>query len=137
MDGEEVHRPAHTATDSTAPSPSEHLEPSAKRRRLDSDTIPHQEQTVDSSQPGPVALSRRVYENISADGHSRNVYGDIYNTYQVHSQENATAPAHSSVDPGKGPDDVTKELMDALAFDQMDARLATISTAHAETCQWL
>jgi hypothetical protein len=27
--------------------------------------------------------------------------------------------------------------MEALAFDQMDTRLQTISTAHAKTCQWL
>lgn len=43
------------------------------------------------------------------------------------SAKNAGAPA----------DDVTKKLKDALAFDQMDTRLATICTAHAETCQWL
>jgi hypothetical protein len=54
------------------------------------------------------------------------VYNDIHNTYHVHPQDNA----------GVSADDVTKKLTDALAFDQMDTRLATISTPHAETCQW-
>jgi len=118
-------------------SSSAQLEPAVKRRRLDSDTLPNLEPTEERSQPGPVALSRRVYENISADGHSRNVYGDIYNTYHVNSQDNAGAPALSSAESRKTTDDVAGKLMEALAFDQMDTRLATISTAHADTCQWL
>lgn len=101
-----------------------------KRRRLDADTLPQNRQTGEGNQHGSVALSHRVYDNISANDNSRNVYGDIYNTYHVHSLENAGAPADSS-------DHVTKTLMNALAFDQMDTRLATVSTAHAETCQWL
>ena len=101
-----------------------------KRRRLDADTLPQNHQTGEGNQHGSVALSHRVYDNISANDNSRNVYGDIYNTYHVHPLENAGAPADSS-------DHVTKTLMNALAFDQMDDRLATVSTAHAETCQWL
>jgi len=129
----------HAAMDSMdqrpVSSPSAHLEPAVKKRRLDFDTPPHLEQTIERSQPGPVALSHRVYENISADGHSRNVYGDIYNTYHVNPQDNAGASAHSSVGSREATDDVAKKLMNALAFDQMDARLASISTAYTETCK--
>lgn len=108
-----------------------------KRRRLNPETLSHLEPTGERSQPGPVALSHRKYENIFANGHSRNVYGDIYNTYHVNSQDNAGIPAPPSVDTSKATDDVAGELMQALAFDQMGTRLATTSTAHAETCQWL
>ena len=101
-----------------------------KRPRLDADTLPQNHQTGEGNQHGSVALSHRVYDNISANDNSRNVYGDIYNTYHVHPLENAGAPADSS-------DHVTKTMMNALAFDQMDTRLATVSTAHAETCQWI
>jgi hypothetical protein len=65
------------------------------------------------------------------------VYGDIYNTYHVHSQDDTGGPVPSSVHSRKGTDNAAKLLMDALAFGQMDTRIATISTAHAQTCQWL
>lgn len=74
------------------PCPSAYLEPAVKRRRLNPDALPALESTVEKSQSGPVAVARRVYDNISADGHSRNVYGDIQNTYHVHSQNSAGAP---------------------------------------------
>lgn len=119
------------------PSQSAHLESAVECLRLGSDTEQHLEPTAERRQMGPAPMSHRVYENISADGHSRNVYGDIYNTYHVHSQDEAGAPEHPSVESRKAANDAAKTLMDALAFDQMDTRLATISTAHAQTCQWL
>lgn len=122
---------------SVVPSPSAHLESALSSRRHVSDALQNLKPTAENSQTGSVPLSHRVYENISADGHSRNVYGDIYNTYHVHSQDDAVTPAHPSVEPRKATDDAAKDLMDALAFDQMDTRLATIRTAHAETCLWL
>lgn len=98
---------------------SEDLEPAAKRRRLDADPLSHR--------------ASRHYENTTAQGHSRNVYGDI--TYNVYPKERAAGnpPAEASGED----EDIAASLKEALAFEQMDARLDTISKAHAKTCQWL
>ncbi|KAL2012474.1 hypothetical protein VTN00DRAFT_5192 [Thermoascus crustaceus] len=47
--------------------------------------------------------------------------------------QNVTAPWVRSV----LPEDQRKVYLDSLKFDQIDARHATIKTAHAKTCRWL
>jgi hypothetical protein len=54
----------------------------------------------------------------------------IYNTYHVHSRDDTGGLVPSSVHSRKGTDNAAKLLMDALALDQIDTRIATISTAH-------
>jgi hypothetical protein len=136
------------------PSPFANLEPIIGRHRLDSENLPLKprenpspdnnysggllESTVETPQLGSGPFSQRVYKNTSSQGHSRNVYGDIYNIYRVHSQDrSASGPAHPSTVSEKAQDDAATTLMNALAFDRMETRLATINDAHAQTCQWL
>lgn len=45
--------------------------------------------------------------------------------------------SNSPVAPGPIESDARKVLLDALDFDQLDTRYATIKTAHAATCEWL
>lgn len=135
-----------TTNQSMVPSSPNQLGPTMEEYRLDSDTLPQSfgsddkpssEPTVERIPLGPGKISQRVYENVSSGGHSRNVYGDIYNTYHVHRQNSSSGPAHPFPGSKNAQDDAATTLKNALAFDRMDARLATISTAHAETCQWL
>jgi ankyrin repeat protein len=76
------------------------------------------------------------YENTVARGNSRNVYGNVINTYNYGPQQ---TPANLESTPdatGLVIDDI-KSIMRRLEFDQMDDRLATIVTAHTDTCEWL
>lgn len=105
---------------SSAP-PTDGFEPTTKKRRLDVDVLPRQ--------------SRSQYENITAQGNSRNVWGDIINASSVHfhGQPTGYTNAHESHDDS----DSAAQIMQALSFEQMDDRLETISKAHAKTCHWL
>jgi ankyrin repeat protein len=81
----------------------------------------------------PQLYTMSRYENTIAKGNSRNVYGNVINTYNFGPQQapESTPDATSPI-----MDDI-KSLMKRLEFDQMDDRLATIVTAHSDTCQWL
>jgi ankyrin repeat protein len=99
-------------------------QPVAKRQKLvaDDDTIPQ--------------LQGVRYDNTTAHGNSRNVYGNVINTYHVSPQQ---APAGPKVTPD-APCPIRshiQSILKNLEFEQMDDRLATIATAHSDTCQWL
>jgi ankyrin repeat protein len=76
------------------------------------------------------------YENTVAKGNSRNVYGNVINTYNFGPQQAPANPESTPDTTGPVIDDI-KSIMERLEFDQMDDRLATIVTAHTDTCQWL
>jgi ankyrin repeat protein len=73
------------------------------------------------------------YDNNTAQGNSRNIYGDVYNTYHAGSQRVPSEPESTPYAPGPIVESVSK----SLAFEHMDDRFATIVTAHSDTCQWL
>jgi ankyrin repeat protein len=97
-------------------------EPSAKRSRLDID-----------SPRAPLQQPQNLYDRPLAQGNAQVHNGNTQNTFNgpVH-----YAPSGVAGPVEMGPQTATS-LMEALAFDQMDTRLQTISTAHAKTCQWL
>jgi hypothetical protein len=97
-------------------------EPSAKRIRLDID-----------SPRAPLQQPQNLYDRPLAQGNAQVHNGNTQNTFNgpVH-----YAPSGVAGPVEMGPQTATS-LMEALAFDQMDTRLQTISTAHAKTCQWL
>jgi len=76
------------------------------------------------------------YENTIAQGNSRNVYGNVINTYYVGPQQAPTEPVSTLDVPGASANDI-ECIMKNLEFEQMDERLATVATAHLDTCQWL
>lgn len=75
------------------------------------------------------------YENTIAHGNSRNVYGNVINTYYVGPQQPQTTPKPTTDTPSTNFDDI-KLLLKKLEFKQMDDRFATIMTAQIKTCQW-
>jgi hypothetical protein len=90
--------------------------PPAKRRRLEHNR--------------PLQQPQQTYERTTANGNSRNVYGNIYN-----------GPVSYTGVPAEGTESDDKQtaerLLEALNFDEREDRLATIGKAHEETCQWL
>ena len=78
----------------------------------------------------PLQQPQQTYERTTANGNSRNVYGNIYN-----------APVSYAGIPAVGPEtdnrQTAERLLEALNFDEREDRLATIGKAHEETCQWL
>lgn len=74
----------------------------------------------------------RQYQNIINTGSSRSQFGDTHH-------HNVTNNYHSAV----GTDSQTEDdkrwatFKNALAFDRMDFRRATIDPAHNETCRWV
>lgn len=76
------------------------------------------------------------YENTTAKGNSRNVYGNVINTYNVGPQQAPTKP-ESTPDATSLTFDHIKSITKDLRFDQMDDRHTTIVTALSDTCQWL
>lgn len=110
-------------SDLSFPAPSSDLlEPAAKRRRLNIDISSRQ--------------SDKQYENVTAYGQSRNHFGDVINASNVHFHGQPAGCTDAQEFDNKDAENAA-ELMEALAFEQMDARLETISKAHAKTCQWL
>lgn len=115
-----------------------------------------QELTEDDSVYGPPAKRQRLdidaprlgnrYENATAQGNSRNVYGNYTNTsnatnttnntYNVYPQHSTPTPVPQAEAHEQTPDTATG-LMDALSFDEMDERYSTISAAYSKTCRWL
>jgi ankyrin repeat protein len=97
-------------------------EPPAKKIRLD----------IDGARP-PLQQPHILYDRPLAKGNAQVHYGNTQNTFH--------GPVHYAPSGVLGPVEMglqtATSLMDALAFDQMDTRLQTISTAHAKTCQWL
>ena len=79
-----------------------------------------------------------MYQDTVAQGSSRNQYGHVYHNYNasVYQQANPSIATRSPEELGMHPRPVA-ELLEKLAFESMDERHATISTAHARTCQWL
>lgn len=79
-----------------------------------------------------------TYENTTAQGNSRNQYGNSYHTYNasVYHHSSPATPNVSEYVQDQNAQDVAV-LREALAFDSMDDRFASIRTAHGETCQWL
>jgi ankyrin repeat protein len=96
--------------------------PPSKKIRLD----------IDSSE-STLQQPRILYDRPLAQGNAQVHNGNTQNTFHgpVH-----YAPSGVAGPVEMGPQTVTN-LMEALAFDQMDTRLQTISTAHSKTCQWL
>jgi ankyrin repeat protein len=81
-------------------------------------------------------LSGARYDNTTAQGNSRNVYGNVINTYHVGPQQVPAAPERTPDATSHISDDL-QSIMKNLEFEQMDDRLATIATAHSKTCEWL
>jgi len=97
-------------------------QPAAKRLTLDTETVPQ--------------LSGKRYDNNTAQGSSRNIYGNVINTYYVDPQQGPTMLKSAPDAPGSIVDSI-ESIMKTLEFEQMDDRLATIATAHSKTCEWL
>ncbi|KAM0718284.1 hypothetical protein Q7P37_006616 [Cladosporium fusiforme] len=86
------------------------------------------------------------YKNSTAQGSSRNVFGNYTNTnnatsttnntYNMYPQQPSHTPVPSAETHGQVPDTVAS-LTEALSFEVMDERYNTISAAHAKTCRWL
>lgn len=81
-------------------------------------------------------LSGKRYDNNIAQGDSRNIYGNVLNTYNYGPQQ-APAEAESAPHASGLIVDEIEEMMKSLEFEQMDERLATIATAQVDTCRWL
>jgi hypothetical protein len=79
-----------------------------------------------------------IYRNTTAQGSSRNQYGNSYHTYNspVYHQSSSDTPNRAPDVPDQDALDIAN-LREALAFDTMDDRYADIRTAHGQTCQWL
>jgi hypothetical protein len=79
-----------------------------------------------------------MYAHTSAQGNSRNQYGNSYHTYNgpVYHQSGSDTLNRAADVPDQDALDIAY-LREALAFDTMDDRYATIRTAHGQTCQWL
>ena len=102
-------------------------QPVAKRQKLESD-----ENVLPQS-------SGVRYVNTTAHGNSRNVYGNVINTYNI-GRPQAPAkrgPPPDTQDPSRRIVDAIKSIQSRLAFEQMDDRLSAIVTAHSNTCQWI
>jgi ankyrin repeat protein len=97
-------------------------QPAAKRPRLDAETVPQ--------------LSGSQYHNNNAQGDSRNIYGNVINNYNsgLHQAPAGLRSAEEAQSPFLG--DI-KSILKNLEFEQMNDRLATIATAHLNTCEWL
>jgi hypothetical protein len=84
--------------------------------------------------------AQMVYTSTTAQGNSRNHYGNSYHTYNgsVYHQSGSDNPNRTTdVQDQQAQDalDMAK-LREALAFDTMDDRYYDIRTAHGQTCQW-
>ena len=97
-------------------------QPAAKRPKLDAETVPQ--------------LSGSQYHNNNAQGDSRNIYGNVINNYNsgLHQAPAGLRSAEEAQSPFLG--DI-KSILKNLEFEQMNDRLATIATAHLNTCEWL
>lgn len=94
-----------------------------KRHQLEADGV------------SPPQVAEIHYENTIAQGNSRNVYGNVIDTYYVGPQKPSTAPKSTTDTPSTISHDI--KLVMELKFKQMNDRFATIMTAQMETCQWL
>jgi hypothetical protein len=96
--------------------------PPAKKIRLDID-----------SPRAPLQQPHNLYDRPLAQGNAQVHNGNTQNTFN--------GPVHYAPSGVAGPVEMGPQtstcLTEALAFDQMETRLQTISTAHAKTCQWL
>jgi hypothetical protein len=79
-----------------------------------------------------------MYAHTIAQGNSRNQYGNNYHTYNgpVYHQPDSDTPNRTADVQDQDALDIAN-FREALAFDTMDDRYATIRTAHGQTCQWL
>jgi hypothetical protein len=97
--------------------------------------VRRQQPEADETTPPQVAEIR--YQNTIAQGNSRNVYGNVINTYYVGPQQAApTAPESAPNAPASFVEDI-ESILTHLEFEGMDDRLATLATAHSTTCEWL
>lgn len=92
--------------------------PPAKRSRLDRNSTLQQPQ--------------QSYKRTTANGNSRNVYGNIYNAPVSY-----TGVQVASSESEEDDTQTAGRLLEALTFDERGDLLATICKAHEETCQWL
>lgn len=69
--------------------------------------------------------SGNTYQGATAQGKSNNVFGNV-----------TTINMHSSSGYHELNTDSNQTVKEALAFDEMDDRYATIRTAHTDTCRW-
>jgi energy-coupling factor transporter ATP-binding protein EcfA2 len=77
--------------------------------------------------------SGQSYDRITAGGSSRLHAGNIYNN-NYYQPEQSTA---RSVPKDNDEDEFLKTFLRCLSFEQMESRLASIATAHPETCEWI
>jgi hypothetical protein len=79
-----------------------------------------------------------VYMKTTAQGSSRNHYGNSYNIHNgpVYHQPGTDVSSEVTAEQDQDVLDIA-DLRKALAFDTMDDRYATIRAAHGQTCQWL
>jgi hypothetical protein len=97
--------------------------------------------TAGSSQGSPSAgedpheqlLSGQSYNRVTAGGSSRLHAGNVYNNYYQAEPPGPTTRFSSTHDEG----DTLETLLRCLSFEQMETRLASIATAHPDTCAWL
>jgi hypothetical protein len=76
-------------------------------------------------------LSGQSYNRIAAGGSSRLHAGNVYNNYY---QVESSAPRFTTT---RGESDTLETFLRCLSFEQMETRLASIATAHPDTCTWL
>jgi hypothetical protein len=74
-----------------------------------------------------------VYNRVTAGGSSRLHAGNVYNNYYQAEPPGPTTRFSSTHDEG----DTLETLLRCLSFEQMETRLASIATAHPDTCAWL
>jgi hypothetical protein len=77
-------------------------------------------------------LSGQSYNRVTAGGNSRLHAGNVYNNYY---QAEPSKPRFASTHP-KGTHNL-ETFRRCLSFEQMETRLASIATAHPDTCEWI
>jgi hypothetical protein len=80
--------------------------------------------------PGSNGMGARTFSDIHNSDHSRNHFGNVYNSGNVYNDVRPNDEHPESVE------EKARDLIDALAFEGMSYRLMTTSTACADTCTW-
>lgn len=113
--------------------PSQALSPTSAASRKHS--LPHQDGTSAKrlkAEPGP-----RVYENCEARDSSRAHFGDSHQSHEYYGPVYQYKDQVQPTDIQSSSSTKRRETLESLKFDQMSDRYASISPAHAKTCQWL
>lgn len=99
-------------------------QPAAKKPRLDTEA------------EAAIQIAQTRYHGNVGQGESRNIYGNVINTYNVGLREAPRVPESAEGGPSSIVDNI-ESLLGTLRFEEMYDRLATVETAHLDTCQWL